>query len=463
MEHKKNLSSIVIILTLLFTFTGCFAEQSRLALTVYNDNFAVVRDDRTLDFDIGINEVEFTGVASAIEPASVNFKCLSGQGQISILEQNYEYDLVDTSSLLKRYLEKQITVTVKGAGADTGVRIEGKLWASRNGNLVLNRKDGIVILSRDNIERITLTEMPEDLVTEPTLVWLVNSKSQGEKDCRITYTTGAIGWKADYSAVLSGDETNLDFSGWVTIDNHSGTAYENANVKLVAGDVRRLQRPVRRKEMVMALDSAKGMGGGFEEKSFMDYHLYTLGRKTTVKNNQVKQIEFIEPVSGIQLDKIYLYERQKIDDKIQVKMEFKNTEENGLGIALPKGKVRVFKEDPADENLEFVGEDIIDHTPKKEKLSLYIGNAFDIVPEYTLLENKSGRRWRLQTHQVELKNRKDQPVCVFVDESFSANRTWKIENTTHEYEKLSANKIRFKVDVPKDSTIEIEYTVHQSW
>jgi len=308
-----------------------------------------------------------------------------------------------------------------------------------------------------------LSEMPEELVTEPTLVWLVDSESKAARKCRITYTTGKIGWDADYSAVVSEDDDKLELSGWVTIENNSGVAYKKADVKLIAGDVRRIEEPQRRREMLVMAAGAQGGKEGFEEKAFMEYHMYTLGRRTTIKNNQVKQIELIEPVGGIALDKRYVYEHRVNEKEVQVKIEFENTKQNGLGIPLPAGKVRVFKKDPADENLEFVGEDMIDHTPEKEKLSLYIGNAFDIVPEYTLVDSEQGRRWRRRTHRVELKNRKDESVTVFVDERFSSTVNWSVEKESHEYEKIDANKIRFRINVAADDSATVQYTVRESW
>jgi len=210
----------------------------------------------------------------------------------------------------------------------------------------------------------------------------------------------------------------------------------------------------------------------FEEKAFMEYHMYTLGRKSTINNNQVKQIEFIEPATGVQAKKIYVYERtgwrwssgkssQPEKGKVNVKIEFENKKENKLGIALPKGKVRVFKRDPADDSLEFVGEDQIDHTPKNEKLSLYIGDAFDIVAEHTMTdyEEKWGRRY--ETHKVEIRNRKDEPVTVFVDEKLPGYEDWKIEKSTHKWEKRAAFVARFPVEVGADQSATIEYTV--SW
>ena len=443
-----------------------------VALTIYNENFGVVKESRQMSFEKGVNTVKFTDVASAIDPTSVNFRCLSAPGAVSVLEQNYEYDLVNADSLLKRYIDKNVTVLLKGSGADTGKELTGLLLAAIGNDLILKSKsDDIEIISRNSIEEISLKELPDDLVTKPTLVWLADAKEKGKQLCQVTYTTGRIGWNADYSAVLNADETKIDFTGWVTIDNKSGATYKDSIIKLIAGDVRRIVEPVpMRREMLYA---AKGVAeAGFEEKPFMEYHLYTLGRKSTINNNQVKQIEFIEPALDVPVKKLYIYERGRRQiyygrgqqsDKVQVKFEFENTKENNLGIALPKGKVRVFKKDPADDMLEFVGEDRIDHTARKEKLLLYIGDAFDIVPEYTLLDSKRSRRMQRETHKIELRNRKDEAVTVFVDEKFPAWVNWKIDKSTHKYEKRDARTARFEVRIDADSTVTIEYTATQTW
>ena len=272
--------------------------------------------------------------------------------------------------------------------------------------------------------------------------------------------------------MLSPDETKIDFTGWVTIDNKSGATYKDSTLKLIAGDVRRITPPRIMRE-TYALEMTGKAAAGFEEKPFMEYHLYTLGRKSTVNNNEVKQIEFIEPALGVSVKKIYLYKRTgswsgwedegERSKKVQVKIEFENTKENKLGIALPKGKVRVFKKDPADQTLEFVGEDTIDHTPQKEKLSLSIGNAFDIVAEYTLLNSKIDRRTRQETHKIELRNRKTDAVTVFVDEKFNSWANWTIDNSTHKFEKRDANTARFEIKIAADSTVTLQYTATQVW
>ncbi len=446
-----------------------FAKPAKLpapgvGLTIYNDNFAVVRESRQMSFEQGLNTVKFTDVASAIDPTTVNFRCLSSPGAVSILEQNYEYDLVNASSLLKRYIDKDVTVALKGSGADTGKELTGILLASLGNDLILKSETSdIEIIDRSSIEEISLKELPDDLVTRPTLVWLADVRKKGDQLCQVTYTTGQISWHADYSAVLNADETKIDFTGWVTIDNKSGATYKDSIIKLIAGDVRRITEPepLRRRGR-LALEM-KAAAPGFEEKPFMEYHLYTLGRKSTINNNQVKQIEFITPALGVPTKKLYIYERSRQRDKVQIKLEFENTKKNNLGIALPKGRVRVFKKDPADDMLEFVGEDRIDHTAGKEKLLLYIGNAFDVVPEYTLLDSKPTRRKRVEIHKIELRNRKDKAVTVFVDEKFSAWVNWTIDKSTHKYEKRDARTARFEVKIAPDSTATIQYTATQTW
>lgn len=435
------------------------ADKQGVGLTIYNNNFAVVRESRQIEFDQGINTVKFTDVASAIDPTSVNFKCLSAPGTISILEQNYEYDLINTDSLLNRYIDKVISVSLKGSGADSGKSYGGVLSAAKDNNIILRQENGIRIISRNDIEEISLKQLPKDLVTKPTLLWLADANQSGPQLCLLTYTTEKLGWKADYSAVLNGSETKLDFSGWVTIDNKSGAAYRDAVIKLIAGDVRRVvEQPIRRGKM-MAMEAA----AAFEEKAFGEYHLYTLSRKSTINNNQVKQIEFIAPALGVNVNKIYIYNRGEQPDKVQVKLEFENSKHNKLGIALPKGKIRVFKKDPADGMLEFAGEDRIDHTPRNETLLLYIGNAFDITAEHTLVDSKPARRQIIETHRIELGNRKRKAVMVFVDEKFGENVNWTIDKTSHKYEKRDANTARFTVKIAPNSTATVEYTTTQKW
>ncbi|MFH1616164.1 MAG: hypothetical protein ABIG61_13895 [Planctomycetota bacterium] len=462
--------SVFSIAAVLLCWSSVFSagEDARpgVGVTIYNNDFGVVKERRLIHFSKGLNKVKFTEVASAIDPTTVNFQCLTAPGAVAILEQNYEYDLVSTESLLKRYIDGQVCVEIRGSGADPGKAIEGILLASMDRNLIVRPPTGEVeIISTDAVEQVKLTKLPEDLVTRPTLNWLAESAKEGQLLCQVTYTTGQITWSADYSAVLNADESKIDLSGWVTIDNKSGTAYKDAVIKLIAGDVRRVveERLKLRDKGVLLMEARVPRAAGFEEKPFMEYHLYTLGRASTINNNQVKQIELMPTAAEVPVKKLYIYDRQEKDDKVQIKFEFENTQENHLGIPLPKGKVRVFKKDPADGMLEFVGEDRIDHTAKKEKLLLYIGDAFDVVPEYTLMDSKRERRKICETHKVELRNRKDTAVSVNVDEKFPAWVNWQIDESSQKYEKRDARTARFQIDVPADSVVILQYTATQTW
>ncbi|MBN2842493.1 MAG: DUF4139 domain-containing protein [Sedimentisphaerales bacterium] len=466
---------------LLASILGCYLAGPSLAgvsVTIYNDNFGVVRETRELSFDAGVNTIRFTDVASEIDPTSVSFKSLDLPGDIRVLEQNYEYDLVSADSLLSRYVDKEVLVTVKGSGSTSNALVKGVLSAYVGGDLIVKQGDGSVrIIGRGMVESIELASAPGDLVTRPTLVWLASASSSGTSNCEVTYTTGAIGWKADYTVVLNGDDTSLDFSGWVTINNYSGAGYEDARIKLIAGDVNRVQEIAPRGIRAMA---AKGMmedlsvDMGFEEKSFMEYHMYTLGRPSTIGNKQTKQIEFIEPVSGVKAEKEYVYEAGREyygnnrKGKVQIKVNFENKETEGLGIALPKGKVRTFKADPADGSLEFVGEDMIEHTAREEEISLYIGNAFDIVVEEVVKDQRNGDSFRTITREVKVKNRKEEKVKVNIDQYVSRYSNWEVslcelEGRSLRYNKLSADKFRMEVQVGAGEEVKLEYSYTESW
>jgi len=465
---------LYVWLGLMMVFPCIAAQQKKpaepgVALTIYNENFAVVKERRQMDFAEGQNTVRFTDVASQIDPTSVLFDCLEFPGQVKLLEQNYEYDLVNTQSLLKKYIDKPVKIQVKGSGASGSTLVSGTLLAADGPNLILQDDAGQMnIIGNDSVEHIQLDKKPENLLTRPTLVWLVDAAKKLSGLCQVTYTTEGVGWRADYMAVLNDKDDALDMSGWVTVTNNSGAAYQDAALKLIAGDVRRIMPPQPRQPYLM-MEKARTVGQAFEEKPFMEYHIYTLVRKTTLQNNQVKQIEFIEPAHNVPVKKIYVYEISLWDwmtrgrSKVQVKMEFENKKENQLGIALPKGRVRVFKNDPADASLEFVGEDEIDHTPKDEKLSLYIGDAFDIVAEQTMTDARNGSGWQTFTRKVELRNRKDQAVMMFVDEKIPQGRNWKIDNSNMEHQKKDAYTCRFAVTVKANQTTTLEYQMTQTW
>ncbi|MBD3287808.1 DUF4139 domain-containing protein, partial [candidate division KSB1 bacterium] len=372
---KISFALILVMLTSLL-----IAQENDVAITVYNNRMALVKDVREMDLDKGKIEVNFRDVASTIDPTSVHFKSLTSPEDVSILEQNYEFDLVSQDKVLEKYIDQNITVFTKQDGPFTG-----KLLSHRGGSILLQMDAGNLksVLSSAVIN-IDFPSLPEGLITRPTLVWHLNNDGRdGTHKAEVSYLAQNIDWHAEYVAVSKKEDTELELNSWVSIENQSGTDYENAKLKVVAGDVNLAQRPQRdrvRKGAVMMAESAQAPQ--FEEKAFFEYHLYTLQRRTTIKNNQIKQISLF-PTATTKIDKIYLYNGARYGEDVRVNLEFKNSKETGLGIPLPMGKVRVYKEDEADEALEFVGEDFIDHTPKDEKVRLYVGNAFDIKGERT--------------------------------------------------------------------------------
>jgi len=444
------------------------AEEG-VSLTVYNQNFAVVKEIRSLGVDAKTAIVQFRDVAKQIDATSVAFKSLTDPAGTTVLEQNYEFDLVSADKLLDKYIDKPLTVVTK-----QGKSYEGVLQSFDPQQLILRSKTGIVMVQRpDNVQNIEFGELPAGLLTRPTLVWKVATEKPGKHLVQVTYQTAGMSWVSDYSAIINKDDTKMDLSGWVTVTNQSGAAYKDAKVKLIAGDVRRVQPEVRQPPPApaapMAMNAARGPG--FEEKAFFEYHMYTLGRTTSVNENQIKQIELLS-TTDVPVLKRYVFEPggrfwhprygKSNEYKINVFVEFKNSKESKLGMPLPKGKVRVYKRDPADNDLEFVGEDQIDHTPKDEELKLYVGDAFDIVGEKTVTDRKQGERWRSESVKDEIRNHKDEDIKVLVREHFYGGE-WDLTAKSMEFKKIDASTAEFELAVPKNGKTEVTYTVMYRW
>ena len=414
---------------------------------------ALVKESRALEFQKGVQEFRFKEVAAQIDPTSVHFKTQKQPQAVSILEQNFEYDLVGTNRLLEKYVDQLIEAATK-----EGKLFQGKLLSSQSGDLILQNDDGkISILKSASVERINFPKLPQGLITQPTLVWLLDSNKSGTFDSEISYLTKGIDWHAEYVAVANEDDSELEMSGWVSIDNKSGATYKDAKLKLVAGDVNIVPERQVSELMHFSVSRVASMEkAGFEEKSFFEYHLYTLQRPATVMDRQIKQLSLFEPAKT-KTKKIFTFDGQQDDSKVRVNLEFVNDKNSGLGMPLPKGKIRVYKQDE-DGSQEFIGEDQIDHTPKNEKLRIYLGNAFDIVGERTITkDDKVGKRSRKQTFSVELRNRKEEAVTVHVVERFWGDA--KLVGPTPPIIEQDARKVEFRVDIPADSEKVIEYTV----
>jgi hypothetical protein len=453
--------------------------------------YGVVRENRLLSLDPGDDTLRFTDVATGIDPTTVSFQSLTAPDAASVLEQNYEYDLVSADKLLDKYLDKTISISRRGeqenAPAET---IKGKLLSFDAANLVLEDESAkVLVLSRGSgIQSIELERPDAGLITKPTLVWKVHNTLGGEQLAQVTYQTSGITWRADYNVTLNPDDNAADVGAWVTILNQSGAAYPDAHLKLVAGDVQRVRPPQQVMDQV-AMESAATMSAnapaGFAEKSFFEYHLYTLGRTTSLSNNSTKQIELFDSKLAVPVSKIFVYyglQEQwrnwvssspatdqnlgvESNKKVDVYIQMRNSEKNGLGIPLPAGRIRVYKKDAADGAKEFIGEDIIQHTPRDEDVLMKLGTAFDIVGERKQTDFKVNydRHTITESFEIKIRNHKKEPVHVIVKENLYRCVNWEITASSDGWEKQDFRTIHFPVDVPVDGQKTVTYTVHYTW
>jgi hypothetical protein len=445
--------------------------------------YALVRHERPMQIGAGRSTLRFTDVAGLIDPTTVTFTSLTDPAT-RVLEQNFQFDLVSSDKLLLKYLDKPITVERAVGGQVT--QLTGTLLSSFDG-LVLRGNDGTVHSLRDYAS-LRFPELPGGLITRPTLEWLINAPMGGEQRTRVTYQTGGITWWADYNLIFNeGRDANsgyLDLSAWVSIINQSGTTYPDAKLKLIAGDVQRVEPPqpkMVRAAMAMA-DRVMESDAGFEQKAFFEFHLYTLGRRTTLPNNSTKQIELFDAAKQIPARKTLVYyglagnygwgepmtERElglPMNRKVDVYLEFKNDKTVGLGVPLPAGRIRVSQLDAADGSLEFIGEDKIDHTPKDEKVRIRLGSAFDVVGERRQVDFSvdTKARWMEEEIEVKLRNHKAQAVEVLVRESLYRWSNWKLVTKTHEFEKQDARTLHFPVRVAADGEVVLRYRVRYTW
>ncbi|MCH7724474.1 MAG: DUF4139 domain-containing protein [Bacteroidetes bacterium] len=454
----KSLS--ITILVIIFLLQGSIfsqsSDQKSIAVTVYNQNFGVIKDVREIEISSGISEIKITDVAQLIDPTSVHIK-LDGE----VIEQNYQYDLVSLDKILRKFVNQNIRLI-----SETNEIVKGKLLSAMGGQIVLEKPEGgLVMLPNVNKYRFSVDYLPEGLITKPTLIWQVNSNSSGKQDVELSYQTKGMNWHAEYVVVLNEDDTELDLNSWVSVDNKSGATYKNAKLKLVAGDINLIQninlRGGRQDMYMMTKSSVSNQQ--FQEKTFFEYHIYNLKRPTTLSNNETKQISLFE-ASNVAAKKKYFYGstsnrwywNQQGQRKVAVIVEFENSEEYGLGVPMPKGKVRVYKSDG--ESLEFIGEDLIDHTPKNEKIKLKIGDAFDIVAEEVQTENTqiSSKVWE-QEFEITFKNRKNENVVIEVERNLGTN--WDILKTSIDYKKIDAFRVTFSVPVKADSETKLTFRV----
>jgi len=432
-------------------------EAQDVSLTVYNQDLALVREIRTMTLKAGVSTVSFTGVSERIDPTSVHFQSLTTPKKAVILEQNFEYDLVNAGKILEKYVDQDVRLVT-----EKGELFEGTLLSASGGDIVIQTREGKVqIIRPEKVQNFDFPKLPDGLITRPTLVWLVKNDGPEIHKTEIRYLTEGINWHAEYVAITDSLDKNLDLSGWVSIDNRSGATYPNATLKLVAGDIHRVEPPVPlttyRADMAMAKAEAAPQ---FEEESFFEYHLYTLLRSATIKNNQIKQLSLF-PSVRTKSQKIFLFDGAQSDKKVRVYVEFRNSTKEGLGLPLPKGKIRVYKQDRGGA-LEFVGEDQLDHTPVDEKVRILLGNAFDCVGErISKAVRKLSDRSREEEIVVSLRNHKETAVDMVVVEHLWGD--WKITKSSHEYKTKDSRTVEWSVPVPARGETMVSFTVLTRW
>jgi hypothetical protein len=459
------------------------------ALTIYNQDFAVVRDTVPLDLKSGVNSVRYADATARVEPDSVILRDPAGKHSLQIWEQNYRNDPVTQELLLSLFEGKTIDFQNLRLKDNTQSRelIPGKII--RSGYVPGGGSEQPIIEVNGKLQ-FTLPGTPlfpdlgDDTVLKPTLNWLLQSDQPGKFDAEVSYITGGFTWEADYNLVSPEKGDTVDLIGWVTMNNQSGKAFRDAKIKLMAGDVQKLQPPgefegmrVRKAVYTMAAAPEPAV----TEKAFDEFHLYSLARPTTLLDRETKQVEFVR-ATDVKAPVIYVYDGAEsgyrfygglIQDrgygtqgnkKVRVMREFVNAETNHLGIALPKGKLRFYRRD-ADGQMEFVGEDMIDHTPRNETIRVTTGNAFDLVGErkQTDFRVDTSDKWLDESFEIKLRNRKKEPVEIRVVEHLYRWSNWDITQKSDDFKKTDSQTIEFRVPVKPDEERTVTYTVHYSW
>lgn len=447
-------------------------DQVDLALTVYNSNIALVRDVRQLSLPDGIFDIRFMDIAASVNPATVHFRSLSEPQRLGVLEQNYEYDLLDPQKLLQKYVGREVTL-VRGRqenGSTKWEEVKATLLAYNNGPVW---KIGDEIVTGMHADHIRFPQLPENLYSRPTLVWMLENAGAQRHKVEASYLAGNLQWNADYVLTVSRADSSADLDGWVTLVNNSGTAYKNTRLQLVAGDLNRIRNQYN--QPAAAAKVAREMAtraDQFAQETFSEYHLYSLGRRTTIHNNETKQINLLSG-SEVPVKKIFVVEGQNfyyhnyqhpgtpLKDPVKVFFKFKNDQKSGLGMPMPAGVVRVYQADSRG-GVQFAGEDRINHTPKDEALTIHIGNAFDVVSErkQTDFKKLGGNLYEME-FEITIRNHKDSAITVDVNEPIGGD--WEMLSSTYKWTKTAAWAANFKVPVEKDGTSVLRYRIRARW
>jgi len=451
------------------TVTSTQQDQKDLAVTVYNSNVALVRDVRRLRLPSGTLDLRYMDIAAEVNPATVHIVSLTAPNDLSVLEQNYEYDLLSPLKLLQKYVGKELTLvrTVTENNSTKEVPVRATLLALNDGPVW---KVGGEIVTGIGTDRYTFPDLPENLYSKPTLIWLLENARAGEQTVEASYLTNQVNWTADYVLTIGADQKGADLNGWVTVSNNSGTAFRNAQLQLVAGEVHRITEALPQAPRPMMKAAVAG-AAQFVQEPISEYHLYSLERRTNIQDKETKQISLLG-ATGVGFGKVFEVDGQQyyyhnaqspgapVKEPVQVHIKFKNSQENALGMPLPAGTVRVYQGDSKG-RVQFIGEDRIGHTPKDETLDLHIGNAFDVVAERKQTDFKSFGRAFEFAFEISLRNHKPDPITVVVNEPIGGD--WTMLDSNYKYEKTAAFAAQFQVPVAANAESVLKYRVRVQW
>ncbi|HUF48757.1 MAG TPA: DUF4139 domain-containing protein [Vicinamibacterales bacterium] len=450
--------------------TTTLDDQVDLSVTVYNSNLALVRDVRRLRVRPGMSDLQFMDIAATVNPATVHFRSLTEPGGIRVLEQNYEYDLLEPDKLLRKYVGRDVTLVRTRMEGDRTVeeRVTARLVSYNTAPVW--QVDGAIVTGL-RADHIIFPELPGNLYSRPTLIWSLDNTGATDHRVEASYLATDLAWNADYVLTVDRDDRAAGLDGWVTLRNGSGTSFPNARLQLVAGDLNRVKQELERAAQFDAV-AARAAAPPMSQEAFSDYHLYTLGRRTSINHNQTKQVSMLG-ATGVPIRKRYVVAGQSfyyrngrlpgsaIKDVVQVFYQFTNAERGGLGMPLPAGTVRVYQGDSTG-GVQFVGEDRIHHTPKDETLNLKIGNAFDVVCERKQVDfQKIASNVYEIEYAIALRNHKSIPVTIEVNEPVGG--TWTMVRSSHRWTKSEAWAARFDVEVAPDEEQVLRYRVRVTY
>ncbi len=451
--------------------TSTVDDQVQVAVTAYNSGIALVRDVREVAVAAGESELRFEDIAATVNPATVHLRSLSEPSRIGVLEQNYEYDLLEPAKLLRKYVGREVTLvrTVEEGGATKQQEVRAQLVSDNNGPIWKIGNEYVTGMPTDHLR---FPELPANLYSRPTLVWKLENRGGAKQRLETSYLAGGVSWNADYVLTVARDEKTADLDGWVTLVNNSGALFRGARLQLVAGDVNRVRPAAKAMDLVQPMMRGDAAAPAMAQEAFSEYHLYTLQRPTTIANAETKQVSMLNG-TGVPVDKRYavygqqFYYRNRtrpglpLKDDVHVFYRFRNDEKSSLGMPMPAGIVRVYQADSKG-GVQFVGEDRIDHTPKDETLDLEIGRAFDVVCERNQVDF---RKIDTNTYEMEfeivLRNHKAIPISVSVNEPIGG--TWEMLKSTHQWKKTAAWAAEFQVPVAAESTATLRYRVRVTY